>query len=187
MLASSPGSACPKTLSSSPRLTTPIPRLVLRTRIVTVVAGTEIRSPLRIVLLDRHIRITEHDPLHTVSTRSLNVHNGLLAAIARFALTDRARRVQLDVLALVDSHALSVLQDPCLHLGAVRRLLLQLTGTINMWWLQTVTTQPLVCVHVLMPRPFLSVDRRSLPTPRRHRRRRKRHASNPATKTALNV
>jgi len=73
--------------------------------------GTKVLTTGRILLLDLHVRITERHPFHVRAV--LHIDDRFLTAIARFTLADTARRVQLNLLATVHSHAPIVLQDAC--------------------------------------------------------------------------
>jgi len=92
-------------------------------------AGTEVLAASRVLLLDLHVRITERDPFHVAAI--LDVHDRFLASVPRFALTDTAWRVQLDVLATVHSHAPIVLQDASYDLRRMIGLFLDFSGTVN--------------------------------------------------------
>ena len=70
----------------------------------------------RIILTDLHLRVTEHNLLHATII-SLNVNDGLLAAIPRLALPDTTGRIQGNILALILGHTLQVYPNQHLDFG----------------------------------------------------------------------
>ena len=147
--------------------------------------GTKVLTTSRILLLDLHVRITKHDPLRLPTVA--HKHDRLLATVSRLTLTDASRLVQLDVLALVDSHPASLLQNASLNLGAVSRLPLNLRSPIHMGRLQTVTPQTLISIHVFRPATLRSVNTVRLPLTGRHSSSRKADVGDTAPETALHI
>ena len=66
-------------------------------------AGAEVRTATRLILLDRHVRVTKHHLLH-LAVIGLNVDDRLLAAIAGFTRADTAGRVEGHLLPTVLGH-----------------------------------------------------------------------------------
>ncbi len=107
------GLACPKKLSSVasvfPIFASPMPSCRLVFGLIAFHAGIKRTFPGSILLFDFHLRVTIRNTFYFVVF--FDEHNFGFATVTWFTLSDTSRRVQRDILALIHSHAVIVLQN----------------------------------------------------------------------------